>query len=381
MRWYAEVHATVQRVLPTLRATQAANLALLVSAILARRTLSLSGLARAYPTATVRRRARPKHDLLHRVKRLWRFVGNVRLDALALQAAFIPHAVAALGRPRRLGLAVDWTMFDTRLVDGTRRRYQVLRVAVPRCGRALPLLQVAYDRDALPADQGQSQLEEAALLAVLRALPPGVVPVVLADRGFARAPFLAWLQRHGAGFVVRVTRGTCLTEADGTRWKLGQRDPAPGRLSWHPGVRYGLYHGRPRDVTINVAQCWRLPRHQARDPRHHPPAAPWYLATDLTCPAQAAAWYRQRGWIEQSFKDSKSRFGLAKTQIACPQRLSRLLAALTLALAWLALLALPTTRLLPPAWPAHAAAWGRPSITTLALALLDERHALPCPFT
>jgi len=37
MRWYAEVHAAVQRVLPTLRATQAANLALLVSAILAYR--------------------------------------------------------------------------------------------------------------------------------------------------------------------------------------------------------------------------------------------------------------------------------------------------------------------------------------------------------
>jgi hypothetical protein len=380
MPWYAQVHAAVQRALPTLRATQAANLALLVSAILARRSLCLTALARSYPGPAVRRVARPKHDLLHRLKRLWRFVGNPRLDAVAVQAAFIPHTLAALRRPRVLGLAVDWTMFEARLPDGARRRYQVLRVAVPRCGRALPLLQVAYDGDALPADKGQPQLEEDALLAVLRALPPGVRPVVLADRGFARAPFLAWLRRHGAGFVVRVTRGTCLTEADGARWKLGQRDPAPGRLSWHPGVRYGLHHGRPRDVTINLAQCWRLPRHQARDRRSRQPAAPWYLATDLAGPEQAAAWYRQRGWIEQSFKDSKSRFGLAKTQVGCPRRLSRLLAALTLALAWLALLALPTGRHRPPGWRAAVAQWGRPSTTTLALERLARDRDPPCPY-
>ena len=289
MRWYPEVHAVVRRALPTLRATQAANLALLVSAILARRTLNLTALARRYPPPTVRRVARPRHDLLHRVKRLWRSLANERLDALALQVAFIPHAVAALGTPRTLGLAIDWTMFDTVLPSGVRARYQVLRIAIPRRGRALPLLQLAYDRDALPADRSQNQLEETALRAVLWALPPGVRPVVLADRGFARVPFLAWLQHHRAAFVVRVTRGTCLTEADGGRWKLGQRDPPRGGLSCHPGVRYGLYHGRPRDVTINLDQCWRLPRHQARDPRHHPPAAPWYLATDLTSPPPGTA--------------------------------------------------------------------------------------------
>jgi hypothetical protein len=379
--WYAQVHAAVQRALPTLRATQAANLALLVSAILARRTLNLTALARSYPEPAAPRVARPKHGLLHRVKRLWRFTANARLDALALQVAFLPHTLAALGSPRLLGLAIDWTMFDARLPDGARRRYQVLRIAVPRGGRALPLVQVAYGRDALPADKGQTQLEEDALLAVLRALPPGVRPVVLADRGFARAPFLAWLRREGATFVVRVTRGTCLTEADGARWKLGQRDPARGHLSWHPGVRYGLHHGRPRDVAINLAQCWRLPRHQARDHRCHQPPEPWYLATDLASPEQAAAWYRQRGWIEQSFKDAKGRFGLAKVQVACPARLSRLLAALTLALTWLALLALPECRHLPPRWRARVAAWGRPSATSLALEHLDARRDLPCPFT
>ncbi len=85
-------------------------------------------------------------------------------------------------------------MFDTippggGRTQGRRVRYQVLRIAVPRRGRALPLLEVCYDRDRMPADASQNQLEEHAIAAVLQALPAGVRPVVLADRGFARATF------------------------------------------------------------------------------------------------------------------------------------------------------------------------------------------------
>ena len=37
----------------------------------------------------------------------------------------------------------------------------------------------------------------------------------------------------------------------------------------------------------------------------------WYLATSLSSAKSAVSWYWQRGWIEQSFKDSKSLFGLS----------------------------------------------------------------------
>jgi hypothetical protein len=377
MPWYGRVHGAIQAALPFLLPTQATNLALLVSAILAKRTLCLSELARAYPTPARRRVAAPKHDLLHRVKRLWRFTANAHLDAQAVQTALIPHTVARLGRPRWLGLAVDWTMFDARLPSGRRLHYQVLRIAVPRRGRALPLLQLAYDNRRLPAGWSQNQLEEAALLAVVRALPDGVRPVVLADRGFARATFFAWLQRHGLDYVVRADKGTCLTEADGRRWKLGQEGLARGEVRWAPRVRYGLYHDRPRDLVLNVALCWRVPTGHARDPRRKAPPDPWYLATSLAAAPLAAAWYWQRGWIEQSFKDSKGRFGLAAVQVGCPARLSRLLAALTLALTWLTLAALPEVGALPRGWAAAVAQRGRASLITLALALLDRLRDLP----
>ena len=259
MPWYPRVLAAVRAAVQSLAPTQATNLALLVSAILARRTLCLSELARAYPPPDEPRVPRPKHDLLHRVKRLWRFLANARVDPFAVQAALVPQVVARLGRPRRLGLAVDWTMFDVRLPTGRRVRYQVLRVAVPRRGRALPLLQVAYDRDRLPAGRSQNQLEEAALDAVLRALPTGVRAVVLADRGFARASFLRWLLAHptAPAFVVRIDAGTCVTTADGERRKLGAEGLALGELRWWPAGRYALYHGRPTDVVVSVALCWR----------------------------------------------------------------------------------------------------------------------------
>lgn len=377
MPWYFRVQAAINSALPELVSTQKTNLALLVSAILKKQTLCLSELARAYPVPAERRVESPKHCLLHRLKRLWRFTANERVDAKEVQLALVPHTIARLGCPHLLGLAIDWTMFDTILPSGQRRRYQVLRIAVPRKGRALPLLQLAYDRDRLPPERSQNQLEQDALLGVIEALPAGVRPVVLADRGFQRAGFLTWLEYQNLDYVVRLSKGACITEAGGKRWKLGEEGLRPGELRFSEGVRYGLYHGRPRELFVNVALCWKLPKSRARDPRRSFPEEPWYLATSLKDVRSAANWYWMRGWIEQSFKDSKSRFGLARVQVGSPERLSRLLMALTIALSWLTLMGLPEVGAMPRHWHLAVAQRGRASITALALALLDHLQDLP----
>jgi hypothetical protein len=375
--WYNRAKAAINAAAPFLVLTQATNLALLVSAILKKQTLCLSELARAYPSPDERRVAAPKHDLLHRLKRIWRFTNNRRVDALSIQIAFVPHVLGRLGFPRWLGLAIDWTMFNTTLPSGKRMRYQVLRIAVPRKGRALPLLQLAYDRDALPANKSQNQLEQDALLAVVRALPSDVRPIILADRGFRRAGFLCWLEHYDLDYVVRLSKGSCITEADGRRWKLGEEGLRAGQLRWVREVRYGLYHDRPRDLFINVALCWRVPKSRARDPRRKQPEEPWYLATSLKDAQNAVSWYWQRGWIEQSFRDSKGRFGLDEVMVGCPKRLSRLLMALTIALSWLTLMGLPEVGVMPRGWHAAVAQRGRASVISLALALLDKLGNLP----
>ena len=377
MPWYYRVRTAINAAAPFLAPTQQINLALLVSAILKKRTLCLSELARTYPTPKVRRVASPKHDLLHRIKRLWRFIGNERVDALAVQLALVPHTIACLGLPRLLGLAIDWTFFDTTLPSGRRIRYQVLRIAVPRKGRALPLLQLAYERENLSPNKSQNQIEQEAILAVVRALPEGVRPVILADRGFHRASFIAWLVRQHLHYVVRIRKGSCITEKDGRRWKLGEEGLKIGELRFMEEVRYGLYHDRPRELLTNVALCWRVSKSRAKDPRRKQPEEPWYLATSLKGAKMAAAWYWQRGWIEQSFKDSKSRFGLARVRVGSPERLSRLLMALSVALTWLSLMGLPESGLLPEGFRAAVSAWGRVSVTGMALSLLEKLENIP----
>jgi hypothetical protein len=97
MPWYYRAKAAINAAVPFLVPTQKTNLALLVSAILKKRktrTLCLSELARAYPTPKKRRVAAPKHCLLHRLKRLWRFTNNERVDALAVQLDFVAHTIA-----------------------------------------------------------------------------------------------------------------------------------------------------------------------------------------------------------------------------------------------------------------------------------------------
>lgn len=377
MPWYYRVRNAINAAAPFLVPTQRTNLALLVSAILKTRTLCLSELARAYPTPKERRVAVPKHCLLHRLKRLWRFTNNGRVDALEVQLAFVPHLLARLGYPRLVGLAIDWTMFDTTLPSGQRMRYQVLRVAVPRKGRALPLLQLAYDRDNLSPNKSQNRLEQDALLAVIGALPMSVRPVILADRGFHRASFLSWLKRHQLDYVVRIKKGTSITEASGHRWKLGEEGLKLGELRFVEGVRYGLYHDRPRELLVNVASCWRISKSRAKDPRREQPEEPWYLATSLKNAKSAASWYWQRGWIEQSFKDAKSRFGLARVRVGCPERLSRLLIALSIALSWLTLMGLPEGGVVPEGFRSSVVAWGRASVISTALTLLEKLGNLP----
>jgi hypothetical protein len=196
---------------------------------------------------------------------------------------------------------------------------------------------------------------------VVRALPLGVTPVVLADRRFARATLLTWLEQQGLEYVVRIERGTVISPVRGPRWKLGEETIAPGALQGHAQVRYGLYHGRPRELWLNVAGCWRTTARQQARRGHRPPPEPWYWATNLRSATGAVAWYRQRWWIEPSFRDTKGRFGLALTQVGQAERLGRLVVGLTLAVAWLSLARLPEGRASPQDGRARWRNGGRPA--------------------
>jgi hypothetical protein len=380
MASYTRLLPLVKSVCPFLRATQAVNFTWLVVALPSQRTLCLTTLAKVFPRPPTRRTAAPKHELLHRLKRLSRFLSNEQVDPLALQVAFIPTVLARLGSPRVIGLVLDWTSFDVKLLGltgGERRPYQVLTIAIPRRGRALPLLSVAYERDKLPAKGSQNKWEEEALTHVLRALPPGVRPVVLGDRAFGRAECLAFLQKREGDYVLRLKRGARITEADGAHWLLGEEGTREGEQRWFPSVRYGTFNNRPRALEIHLVCSWCLPAQRRWDKTGKEYQEPWYLATSWGSLRDAVAWYRQRMWVEEIFKAFHSGFGLDATRVSNARRLGRLVAALTVAVAWLHLLALPAVGLVPRTWAASVVTYGRASSVALAIAWLDEHDGLP----
>lgn len=66
MPYYGSIRSAINSVMDFMVPTQKTNLALLLSAILIKRSLCLSELARAYPRSKNRRTPAPKHCLLHR---------------------------------------------------------------------------------------------------------------------------------------------------------------------------------------------------------------------------------------------------------------------------------------------------------------------------
>jgi hypothetical protein len=68
---------------------------------------------------------------------------------------------------------------------------------------------------------------------------------------------------------------------------------------------------------------------------------------------------------------------MQRVRVGCPQRLGRLLMALTIALSWLTLMGLPESGVLPEGFRSSVSAWGRASVISLALLLLEELGNLP----
>ena len=113
------------------------------------------------------------------------------------------------------------------------------------------------------------------------------------------------------------------------------------RLKGDAVVQCADYRGRLRDYPLRKGRilCWpqslyradgavvvNLVLYWARGHRE-----PWYLATSLADPGQAARMYRKRMQPEQYFKDGRQRFGLDRSTVTTTDRLQRLLVALLLA--------------------------------------------------
>lgn len=354
MSLYPLLLAFIQELAPGWRATSHVNLALLASAIYQRRSLRLTDLARTYPVPATRKAAQPKHGLLHRVKRLSRFLRHPTLDVSVVQQRLVRLSSTACTVPDLwLPILVDLTYFPP---------FAILAASIPHGGRALPLAWRAFRRTLDgEACLSQNQLIEDCLRALRVTITPGILPVVVADREFARAAFFRFLKRQRLHFVIRVDAETWVMHSSysGAMGQLGLR---PGQSRWLPRAAYGKEEREP----INLLAVW------GRGSKE-----PWLLASDLDDPRLIAQFYRKRMKIEHGFRDWKHHLRLKGTiQVQKAAHLERLLVGVIVVYWYLCLLGV---RLNHPAHRAAVACGRRLSHFLLAVELVAMGHAAVLP--
>ncbi len=274
-----------------LRKTRLVNLCLLVQGIMVSQSGSLSAIVRVWQGGPRRH--------VHRLKRLHRFLKNSQVEVepvFRVLAAIVWQHRPGGQRTKMLPVAIDWTKVRT---------FQTLWAAVPRRRRALPLAYGVYHHQRLR--HSQNKLERGLCTLVASLLPRDQQPLFLADAGFGRTEFIRWLQQMGFAYVVRL-RPETRVRYRGRSLLLRELDTAPGLPTLFSAVEY---RGR-QPVTVNIVVS-RLGDKV------------WYLATSFTTARQTVAWYRKRFWIEEMFRDFKSRLGMRRAFLKDEHRLARLL--------------------------------------------------------
>jgi len=332
----------VTDLLPSWRKSRRKVLALGVQGLIQKRRLTLTALARGMASPC---------RIIHRVKRLWRFVNNRAVDPL--------DAIGALALQAFTLRPADWVpviMDET----GLKNRAMLLGAAVAYRGRALPLALHAYSPQLLA--KSVWSLREGLLAALLAALAPQARNrlLLVADRGFAASHFFRRLLAARVSFVIRVPRRVLLHMTHGEYClETLAADLEQGDCHFLRGVRYG-----PMRARLNVLLWW-----------HAGQPEPWLLATTLDDPRQVRRYYRLRMGVEEMFKDLKGRFCLEACQLQTLNRITRVCLFLLLALWALALLVR-----YPACWPRFVTTRGVLSFLSLSLEWLDApptiRHAL-----
>jgi hypothetical protein len=209
---YPDIVRFIKFLAPLLRKTQLVNLALLALAIILRRSLCLSELARAYTILE-------KH--CYRLKRLWRFLDNLKVDFISLirQRLTISSYSIETSPGLFLLLLMDTTYFEP---------YAVLSISIPRGDRALPVAWDAYYHKFDKAES-QNQREEALIASCLRQIVRGIKAVLIGDQAFGRASLFSFLEERGTHFVIRVRDKVYVSHPyfdgllHGLHLKVGQR--------------------------------------------------------------------------------------------------------------------------------------------------------------
>ena len=276
------------------RKTQRDKLALLVATMLHARTANLMALAASLPLVTERA------DM--RYQWIARFIDNERVVCDAVMEPFAREVLAKAAEAGRITLIRDQTKAND--------RHQILMLSLRFGDRALPL---AWRVEASEGAIGFT-CQKALLAAIAPWLPEGADICLMADRFYGTPDLIALATAQGWGYRLRL-KGNLSVFIDGRKSRLDQ----------HVGCKLTSLHTvelTHRRATTNIGII--------HDPGHD---EPWFIAMSDKPGYLTTLDYAARWGIEPMFSDFKSRgFGLEQSQLQTPDRLSRLLLVMSLAL-------------------------------------------------
>jgi hypothetical protein len=306
-----QVMDAVGQLAPDLRKWLALNIPIVIVAVLelwgggrsGNGWLTLCALARALPLDESEKA---------REKRLYRLLANKHLDGTKMTPLLVCLALG-LKPPPWIPIVVDQT---------TIQGVEVILAGVRLAGRTLPVAFASFRHSRIR--KSQNAVESALLRLIAASLPAGCKPIYVLDRGYARVDLLKQLRDLRIPYLVRGRRNTTVRVA-------GMRPMGLGRLPHRAGhpQRYvnALYHANvkePVDVVV-----------------YHDPEfkEPWFLlvppnSEDLLPTQQMVDLYRERMFVELTFRDWKTHLGVRGLRLETEdraERLNRLLLAVTAA--------------------------------------------------
>jgi hypothetical protein len=286
------VNGFVNHIFPTLRKTQKENLSLASYGMIKAQSGILSKIVRYSPSKV-------KHK--HKLKRLWRFVNNYRVNPERLRNHWIAWCVSKFSSGKYVLIALDWTTLPGNI--------QCLMAAIPFKGRAIPLIwHICQHSD---IKDSQNRKEERFVSRLVNLLPNNKRVILVSDRGFGRSSFIQFLLRKDILFVIRVKSKVWIRYGVKTKILLRKLYLKPEKKYWFKGIKF-----REDGVVTGVNMAAVVVKGSDD---------PWFLVTNLRKAETTISIYEKRFQIEEWFKDLKHELGISDLQTKNLKRVRRII--------------------------------------------------------
>lgn len=294
----------LKSLIPCFHKSHVENLVLLVIGIAYSRGVSMPKAAQAVPYNRTQVESR-----VQRFERLLQCGKFIPLEVLT------PIAKKVLKSISRSGRVEIHALMDRSMINDT---INLLHISVAYHGRALPLGWVRVPHEG----SSDLKLQQKLLTWFKQCLPRQAQAVIVADREFHSIHLAEWIEKDlGLSFALRIKAGTTI-EYDGITCAAGGL-ASKGRSYLYEAVK--VTTDPSASYRCNLAAIWDQDQEE-----------PWLLITNLTNLEQVRQIYHERFWIEEMFSDTKSRgLNLEETRLKDPDRLERLLVAVTIAYLWI----------------------------------------------